>query len=277
MSGLLWVNGARQETVSAFDRGLAYGDGLFATMRCTKEGVLFIDTHMARLTQSAKRLGIQWQPSIELKQLIASLVQQEHKSFNGDFCLKLLLSRGVGGRGYQPPEKAATTEVISFHPIPSHYRQWQSTGIALQTSNMRLALQTRLAGMKHLNRLEQVLIKAQILGEGFDDWLVLDTQNTIIESSMANLFLIKNSQVVTPSLHLSGVAGVMREQLIYWFIESGFDIDIRPVTYSELGEFEHVLLSNSLFGVVGINRIDQWFFSPSELIQKIIRTLSLSL
>ncbi|QYK03309.1 aminodeoxychorismate lyase [Shewanella psychrotolerans] len=274
---MLWVNGARQETVSAFDRGLAYGDGLFATMRCTKEGVLFIDTHMARLTQSAKRLGIQWQPSIELKQLIASLVQQEHKSFNGDFCLKLLLSRGVGGRGYQPPEKAATTEVISFHPIPSHYRQWQSTGIALQTSNMRLALQTRLAGMKHLNRLEQVLIKAQILGEGFDDWLVLDTQNTIIESSMANLFLIKNSQVVTPSLHLSGVAGVMREQLIYWFIESGFDIDIRPVTYSELGEFEHVLLSNSLFGVVGINRIDQWFFSPSELIQKIIRTLSLSL
>ena len=277
MSGLLWVNGARQETISAFDRGLAYGDGLFATMRCTKEGVLFVDTHMARLTQSAKRLGIQWQPSIELKQLIASIVQQEHKSFNGDFCLKLLLSRGVGGRGYQPPEKAAITEVISLHPIPSHYRQWQSTGIALQTSTMRLALQTRLAGMKHLNRLEQVLIKAQRLGEGFDDWLVLDTQGTIIESSMANLFLIKNRQVVTPSLHLSGVAGVMREQLIYWFIDAGFNVDIRPVAQIELCEFEHALLSNSLFGVVGVNRIDQLVFSPSELTQKIIRTLSLSL
>lgn len=277
MSGLLWINGTRQKTVSAFDRGLAYGDGLFATMRCTKDGVLFLDAHLARLTQSANRLGIEWQSSIELEYLITSLVQQEHKAFNGDFCLKLLLSRGVGGRGYQPPEKAATTEIISLHSIPTHYRRWQSAGIALQTSHMRLALQTRLAGMKHLNRLEQVLIKAQTLDEGFDDWLVLDTQDTIIESSMANLFLIKNSQVVTPSLHLSGVAGVMREQLIYWFIEAGFNVDIRPVAYTELDQFEQVLLSNSLFGVVGVNRIDQLAFSPSELTQKIIRTLSLSL
>jgi 4-amino-4-deoxychorismate lyase len=277
MSQLLWVNGIRQDTVSAFDRGLAYGDGLFATMRCNEKGVLFLDGHLARLTQSAQRLGILWQPSEEFKRLLISIAEREYKVFAADFCIKILLSRGVGGRGYQPPEQCSTTEIISLHSIPAHYADWQACGVALQTSSMCLASQTRLAGIKHLNRLEQVLIKAQSLDEGFDDWLVLDTQGHIIEASMANLFLIKGKSVVTPSLHLSGVAGVMREQLIYWFIDAGFNVDIRAVAYDELDRFEHGLLSNSLFGVVGVNRIDQTFFAPTELTQNIIRALSLSL
>lgn len=277
MSALLWVNGVRQDTVSAVDRGLAYGDGLFATMRCSKGRVLFLDAHLGRAVQTSQRLGMPWQASAQLIGLLSSIAIEQQQELGTDFCIKLLLSRGVGGRGYQLPEHVSVTEVVSVHPMPGHYRHWQTNGIALQLSPMRLGGQTRLAGMKHLNRLEQVLIKAQVLDKGFDDWLVLDTQEQVIESSMANLFLIKDKQVVTPSMHLAGVAGVMREQLIYWFIEAGFNVAIRPVIPSELSQFDHVLLSNSLFGVVGVNRIEQCRFAPSALPLQINQALTLSL
>ncbi|MCE9678342.1 aminodeoxychorismate lyase [Shewanella sp. AS1] len=280
MSANIWVNGIFQDKVSAFDRGLAYGDGLFATMRSSKNGVLFFDAHLRRLQQSCRRLGVVWQPSEELRQLIEKVGTEGAVASQRDVCVKFLLSRGVGGRGYQAPESAQLTEVVSVHAIPAHYADWQSSGINLQTSEMTLAFQPRLAGIKHLNRLEQVLIRAQALDDDSDDWLVLDTQGNVIESSMANLFLIKGKQVVTPSLQGSGVAGVMREQLIYWFIDAGFHVDCRPVLYDELkdhAQFDHALLSNSLFGVVGIKRIDKRMLSASELPQGILNDLALVL
>ncbi len=283
MPSKVWVNGVAEAEVSAFDRGLAYGDGLFATMRYAKSGryvkqsVLFLDAHLTRLTQGVLRLGITWQPSAELLSLIEQVGEQYVTEHGRDACIKLLLSRGVGGRGYQPASAIQVTEVLSVHDIPPHYSQWQADGIALQTSSVKLGRQPLLAGMKHLNRLEQVLIRANSLESGFDDWLVLDSEDKLIESSMANIFLIKGKSVVTPCLTHSGVAGVMREQLLYWFIEAGFDLDCRELSYSELAQFDHVIISNSLFGAVGVNRIDGIDFEASELAQKIQMDLNLSL
>ncbi len=288
MSGHVWVNGIAEADISAFDRGLAYGDGLFATMRFTKneryskQGILFLDAHLARLTQSAARLGFSWQPSQELLSLIeqvgqAYIAEQSNQKTRCDACIKLLLTRGVGGRGYQPANDVQVTEVLSVHDIPAHYSQWQVNGISLQTSLVKLSRQPRLAGMKHLNRLEQVLIRSGELEQGFDDWLVLDAEDNVIESSMANIFFIQGHSVVTPCLSHSGVAGVMREQLIYWFTQSGFNLDCRELHHDELAQFDHAIIANSLFGVVGINRIDEYYFDASELPQRILTELNLSL
>ncbi|MCG9696997.1 aminodeoxychorismate lyase [Shewanella sp. Isolate11] len=277
MSIDVWVNGIAQDSVSAFDRGLAYGDGLFATMRCSKQGVLFLDVHLARLAQSAQRLGIEWQPSSELLGLIQQVAERYVADGGHDGCIKLLLSRGVGGRGYLPPNDALITEVLSVHDIPAHYRDWQAQGITLQSNPVQLSRQPRLAGMKHLNRLEQVLLRSEPLNQDFDDWLVLDCQGNLVESSMANIFFIKGKTVVTPAQSHSGVAGVMREQLFYYLIESGFNLECRDIAYAELTQFEQALISNSLFGVVAIKRIDQIQYAMSDISRKIQTDLSLSL
>lgn len=268
----VWVNGKQDCQIDPLERGLAYGDGLFATMRFSGGEVLFLRAHLQRLTQGAKRLGFDWCASDPL------IAQIKHLAMtHGDGCIKLLLGRGVGGRGYAAPTSGLITEVVSIHAIPSHYSQWQIAGISLMSSDVKLAHQPLLAGIKHLNRLEQVLIKSKQLASGFDDWLVMDQKHNVIESSMANLFLVDGNRVVTPSIALAGVAGVMREQVIYALIERGFDLHITDVSYQQLPQFEHGFITNSLFGLVDINRVDDLTFERSPFTDSIRDSLHLTL
>ncbi|QBF84562.1 aminodeoxychorismate lyase [Shewanella maritima] len=251
----VWVNQDEAGTISPFDRGLAYGDGLFATIQTNNGVILLLDAHLARLHQGAVRLGINWSPTesfiAHLKQLAAS---------NPNHCIKVILSRGNGGRGYMPPEHAKLTEITSVHPLPSHYPIWQREGIKLALSEVELGRQPLLAGIKHLNRLEQVLIKAQPLANDVQDWLVVDTQGKVIESSMANLFAIKSSKVYTPSMAYSGVAGVTRERVIDALLQFGLSVECTEFDVTFLQSCDHVMLSNSLFGVVDVTTIGNQVF-----------------
>ncbi|NRD74440.1 aminodeoxychorismate lyase [Shewanella sp. VB17] len=268
----VWVNGIVAEQMDPLDRGLAYGDGLFATMRFSDGQVQFLAAHFARLVQGARRLGFQWEATDDLIELLNQIaLNQTHG------CIKLLLTRGVGGRGYAAPTCSQVNEVVSLYDVPSHYIHWQKEGIALTLSEFRLSRQPRLAGIKHLNRLEQVLIKSMQLPNGFDDWLVLDTDKRVIESSMANLFFITGNVALTPAITHSGVAGMMREQVIYALIELGYDVDVTEVNYGDLTLFEHVFMTNSLLGLVDINRIDNMTYSISPFSDTLRQTLHLTL
>ncbi|MDD8057967.1 aminodeoxychorismate lyase [Shewanella sp. ER-Te-42B-Light] len=257
---MVWVNQVANSTVSPFDRGLAYGDGVFATMRTASANqtaaVLFIDNHLSRLQQSCLRLGMHWQASDALVSQLLSLATQYPQH-----CIKLLLTRGEGGRGYQAPAQPQINEIVSVTAIPEHYYQWQQQGIALALSPITLARQPLLAGMKHLNRLEQVLIKSQSLVAKTQDWLVCDTDGWVIESSMANIFAIINGKVVTPAITHAGVSGVMREQFIDALLQDGFEVMVKPMRYGDITAAEHIVITNSLFGVVDVHTIDQCQFS----------------
>ncbi|WP_394494754.1 aminodeoxychorismate lyase [Shewanella sp. ENK2] len=247
---LVFVNGQSENTIQALDRGLAYGDGVFATMRVSNSQVMFIEAHLSRLNQACLRLG--FQPPV-LSDLQSRL--QKHAQSLGEGCIKLLISRGVGGRGYTAPSNPTITEVISLHEIPKHYQGWQQQGISLSVSLVQLAKQPLLAGMKHLNRLEQVLIKQYELTAKADDWLILDTDNHVVETSMANIFLVKGNQVITPKLSDSGVAGVMREQVINTLLDNHFAVMATKVTMDDIKNADHVFITNSLLGMVNINSI----------------------
>ncbi|MCH1931227.1 aminodeoxychorismate lyase [Shewanella sp. A25] len=267
-----WVNGTSQGCIDPFDRGLAYGDGLFATMRTGEAGILFFDCHQARLTAGAARLGFEWRLSHELKHQLNAIAEQYPHH-----CIKLLLTRGVGGRGYVPPLEVKVSEVVSVHPIPSHYTDWQREGISLKTSSVRLGHQPLLAGIKHLNRLEQVLIKSQPLATGFEDWLVLDCHDKVIESSMANIFFVKGNQLSTPSLEYCGVAGVMREQVMQNLLENGMNIECLPIQSKQLADFDSVFITNSVLGVVDVKQIDTFSFTRSPITTLLREQLSLTL
>ncbi|MGB0893562.1 MAG: aminodeoxychorismate lyase [Parashewanella sp.] len=273
-----WINSQQGELISIQDRGLAYGDGFFATMRVNPLGeILFLESHLARLSQAAFRLKMKhasgwWQPSNQLVTHLKSLAQS-----NPNRGLKLIITRGVSGRGYQPASDFTACEIISVFSIPAHYQHWQCSGIKLANSTVALASQPLLAGIKHLNRLEQVLIKSFPLPQGFDDWLVYDYQQRLIESSMANIFLFIDGKWLTPKISHAGVAGVMRENTIYGLAELGFDVAVTDVYQDQIMNASHAVISNSLFGLVDVLQLEQQKITPWPLTKKLTNILGVSL
>ncbi|QSX35741.1 aminodeoxychorismate lyase [Shewanella sedimentimangrovi] len=269
----VWVNGVQTDQISALDRGLAYGDGLFATMRVSGSGtILMLEHHLLRLSQGAARIGIKWSPSDKLQAQLQHLA-----ALHPGQCLKLVLTRGCGGRGYQPPAEAKASEIISFSPVPAHYPRWQQQGVALASSEVRLGRQPLLAGIKHLNRLEQVLIRSQALPEWAQDWLVRDSDGLIIETSMANLFFVTEEEVLTPAITRAGVAGVTREQVIKALLALGYRVRCCDLDDSVLAQSRHVFLCNSLLGPVNVLRIDQCSYPPFEHTDSMRHMMDMSL
>ncbi|KFZ38618.1 hypothetical protein HR45_04120 [Shewanella mangrovi] len=270
----VWINGKKDAKLDPSDRAFAYGDGVFVTMAVDSSGnVRFLECYLQRLHESSTRLGFAWQASEDLLQLITTIAKSHPLH-----CLKLQLSRGCGGRGYSAPTAPIVTEVLSVSGIPPLYAEWRDKGVSLTLSSVELAAQPLLAGIKHCNRLEQVLIKSQPLPEGYDDWLVLDQQQQVVEASMANLMLLMPRQqklvAVFPSHSHSGVSGVMRQQLVLQLLAIGIDVEMRPVALHELAQAKHLLLCNSLIGIVDVNRAAEWTFErwqhTSQLQQKLV-------
>ncbi|QDF67299.1 aminodeoxychorismate lyase [Shewanella sp. SNU WT4] len=245
------------------DRALAYGDGLFATMRVLHGRILWLAQHLARLSDGAERLGFTLTFSDDIRAQLIHLAQQPSG------CIKLHVSRGIGGRGYQASAHPNPIIRMSFHPLPEHYDAWQANGIRLSTSRVRLGRQPLLAGIKHLNRLEQVLIKQEQLPAGVDDYLVFDDQEHLIETSIGNIFLMINGKVCCPSHGHAGVAGVARSQVMLALLNMGFALETRPIRRAELQLAEHVFTTNSLFGIVDIIQIDQLNFCRFEATQRL--------
>ncbi|MDU0355309.1 aminodeoxychorismate lyase [Paraglaciecola aquimarina] len=224
------VNGQFQTEISITDRALQYGDGCFTTIACRNGCLEFYDDHIQRLKTSCHKLAIQFSAWEELTRSIHASLQNLNDQTR-DLVIKVLISRGQGGRGYSPKGCSTPNYIITHHPYPQHYNQLQQNGIKLTVSPIQLAKQPLLAGIKHLNRMEQVLIKNDLLNSDFDDALVCDTDGAIIESSIANCFWKQDGQWFTPDLTHSGVEGVMRKQVIYLFEKHGINLDFVKKMY----------------------------------------------
>jgi 4-amino-4-deoxychorismate lyase len=209
---LIIVNGQIQNHISASDRALHYGDGCFTTLGFTQGKVHAWPLHLARLQNNCQRLGIdfaKWQAlENDLKQMLIQVSAEQSKGV-----LKIIITRGQGGRGYSPSGAQNPTYIISTHEFPTHYTQWQNHGIDLTISTVKLGKQPLLAGIKHLNRLEQVLVKQELEKTKFNDAIVCSSDNEIIESSAGNIFWLQDGQWFTPYLDECGVEGVMRNQI----------------------------------------------------------------
>lgn len=229
-------------SVSPLDRSFNYGDGFFTTMLVKSGQIQLWPLHLARLQQAAKRLhfsSINW---TQLAQDVSAAITQ------ADQVIKVLISRGEGGRGYSSANVDKPNVYISCAEAPN-YSVWQQQGIHLGIAELKLAIQPALAGIKHTSRLEQVLIKQQLLHSEFDDLLVFDQQNFACEASAANVFFHRQDQWYTPCLNRAGVAGVMRQQLME-------HIRVRQVdwTLDELSNIDAIFICNALMGIVPVRQ-----------------------
>jgi 4-amino-4-deoxychorismate lyase len=180
----------------------------------------------------------------------------------------VIITRGEGGRGYSPEGAIDPSYIITHHTIPLHYASWQSEGIKITVSPIMLACQPLLAGIKHLNRLEQVLVKQSLVKTSYDDVVVCDYQQKIIETSVGNLFWYKDNVWYTPNLSGSGVEGVMRNQVMALMQENGLECQVVVQDVSVLYSAQELFICNSLMSLVPVmslfnptNQQNQFYFT----------------
>jgi len=247
---MLLVNGSSVTTVSAQDRGLTLGDGMFTTLHLKNHQPQLWEFHIQRLREGCMRLKLQL-PDLD------SLYEQCCQLAAGDdeACGKIIITRGSGGRGYSPQGCQSPTIIVSSHPYPVHYHTWQQQGIDLDVAEQRLGWQPMLAGLKTLNRLEQVLLKDELDSRRIAEAVVLDWQGNVVEAVTANLFWRKNNHFFTPDLQQSGVCGVMRAFVIQQL--AGWQYVVESVS-SELDillDADEVWMTNALMGIVPVTGI----------------------
>ncbi len=263
---MILVNGEAVNSVSAFDRGLAYGDGVFETIAVVEGELEYWEPHYRRLSSGCQRLGFQ-PPTILRLQEDAERILNESDALG---VLKIVITRGEGGRGYKSADHSNVTRVISSHSAPNYPAEYASQGIALHLCNTPLGCNPILAGMKHLNRLEQVMARQEWSAPAVAEGLMLSFLGNVIEGVMSNLFWVKNGRVYTPDLSQCGVAGIMRGRILDLCPET---VQILSAPLPTLFAADEVFMSNSLMGIWPVVSLadQRWSVGPitRQLQQKI--------
>lgn len=245
------VNGKAVACVASTDRGLLYGDGLFETIAVVNGVMRHWPRHLCRLQAGCERLGIQ--------AVDATILEDECRAVAGEAdraVLKVIVSRGSGGRGYRVPDDPVTTRIVQLHEWPEFPAACAEHGVSVRVCSTRLGQQPALAGIKHLNRLEQVLARQEWSDPDIMEGLLLDSAGHLIEGTMSNIFLVRDGRLLTPDLRQCGVAGIMRTQVLELAGELSMDTSVLPVEISHLREADEVFICNSLIGIWPVIAVD---------------------
>ncbi len=260
----MWVNGLAQESIDARDRAVQFGDGCFTTARVLHGSMLRPQAHLQRLQQACERLriaGVDWQLLAQEITAIASTID--------DGVLKVIITRGSGGRGYSASGCQQPARIISLSAWPAHYLRLRQTGVRLALSTVRLGKNPLLAGIKHLNRLEQVMIRTELEQTAADEALVLDSDGMLVECCAANLFWRVGKQVFTPDLSASGVNGLQRQQVMQQVIALGYTLSEVRQGYEVLADAEEVLITNALMPILPVSQIEAWHYTSRDLFSQL--------
>lgn len=252
---MFWVNGQPASMVSLSDRSFQYGDGCFTTILTKKGEIQQWPLHIERMQSCLDLLAIQMPDWEQVKAWLDKAALLETVAG-----LKLHISRGEGGRGYSSVGAGSSTVTISSFSYPSHYLDWQKKGVDLGVCQLKLGIMPLLAGHKHNNRLEQVLLKREMDQSEFQDGVVMNIYDHVVETTMANLFWSKNGALHTPSLHLSGVAGIIRKVILNIAQDSGLEVSIGDYSLSHLLDADEIFITNSILGVAPVTKIDKSLF-----------------
>lgn len=262
---MMLINGNPADQINAQDRGLHYGDGLFETI-AVKNGVpLLWDRHMLRLDSGCSTLGIP-RPDYPLLRTEAQHVCDGAEQA----VLKIIITRGAGARGYRPspltPHASPATRIVARYPWPAWPRHFWQDGVRVRICQTPLGINPSLAGIKHLNRLEQVLARSEWDDPDIPEGLMLDQTGSVIEATQSNLFIVNGGRLVTPDLSSSGVAGIMRACIIEIAARLSIPCAVTRLTLADVQTAEEVFLCNSLIGVWPIREIAGTALKPGQII-----------
>ncbi|MDH5327367.1 MAG: aminodeoxychorismate lyase [Gammaproteobacteria bacterium] len=262
------INGRPEDQISASDRGLFYGDGLFETVRVQQGHLCLWSLHLQRLRSGCERLGIAVPDSTLLEHEAVSLLCGEDLEV-----IKIIVTRGVGQRGFAVTGTESPTRIVMHQKFPRYKSDFWRSGIRMRFCRTRLAIQPALAGLKHLNCLQQVLARREWDDPEIQEGIMLNNDNEVVEGCMSNIFLVKNNRIMTPDLSLCGVAGVMRHHILKLAQDLGIELDITSVTPQDLRDAEEIFVSNSLIGVWPVRQLEQHLYTVGPITQEIMERL----
>lgn len=270
----VFVNGEPNDQISAHDRGFLYGQSLFETLAVSNGQPHLVDLHLQRLAKGCAVLGIELPSQLESEiNAVCSSVKGVDKAV-----LRISLSMGVGGRGYQNPTRPTTTRVLSTHDYPDHPQSHWQEGIVCGVAQIRLSQQPALAGLKHGNRLEQTIARGQWPSDsnGESRWqeaLMLDQAGQVIEGTQSNVFILNDDVLSTPELHQSGVAGVMRETVLSTAESLGVSAQLVSLSLDDIERADAVFFSNSVIGVWPVKRLNNTHYNDFGFTHKLMNLL----
>ncbi len=256
------VNGQPSDKLPVEDRGLQYGDGVFRTLLLHNSQVLDLDLQLTRLEQDAAQLALD-APAASIWMRDISRLTAGHS----EAVIKLILTRGSGPRGYRADAAAFGTRIVMRHPLATYPVEYWEEGIEAGVCRTRMGHNPALAGIKHLNRLEQVIARSEpdIKTEG----LMLDQNGNVISGTMSNLFVVSESELLTPQLQNCGVKGVMRQKIMQ--IAGSEAIPVREVALSLQAclEADECFLSNSLIGIWPLRQLNTRSWQPGPVTRQL--------
>lgn len=256
------INGIEQNTLAVNDRATQFGDGCFTTARVIDGLVQRQTAHIARLQLACQRLMIPFTSWQSLNDEMSLLAQRQQTGV-----LKVIISRGAGGRGYSGSACETPTRILSTSDAPAHYARWKAEGITLALSPVPLGRNPWLAGLKHLNRLEQVLIRSHLEQTNADEALVLDSEGWVTECCAANLFWRCGQDVFTPRLDQAGVNGIMRQFIMAQLAQSAYRVVEVNAPLTALADADEVIICNALMPVIPVQRYAEQQWPARELYQ----------
>jgi len=261
---MYWLNGESKHCIDVSDRGFQYGDGLFETIEILHGKPLFLDLHLARLLAGCKRLLIPMPDYALLQREAENLAMQREQAV-----MKLIVTRGTGGRGYRQPEEIRPTRLFSLHPYPDYPENFYREGVSVRFCRHRLGLNPSLAGIKHLNRLEQVLGRAEWLNADIQEGLMLDMHGNVIEGTMSNVFYVKDRILYTSLIEQSGVAGIVRAIIIDLAAQLSIETIKKNILPEELLQADEMFVTNSIIGIWPVKKLDRQDFVVGPITQEL--------
>lgn len=261
---MIRIDGRPADAVSALDRGLQYGDGVFRTLRVVAGRPRCWRRHYAKLAADCTALAIE--PPAE------PVLAAEVKAVAADFpdaVVKIIVTRGAAARGYGYGPDLRPTRVVSAAPAPNYPPEFTDLGIAAHLCELRLAVQPRLAGIKHLNRLENVLARAEWRDPTVPEGLLRDPAGNVIEGTMTNLFIIEGSALLTPALDRCGVAGVQRDRVVEAAARLGLKASVADIPLERALAADEMFLVNSVVGAWQVQRIEARRWAPGKVTPRV--------
>lgn len=260
---MYWINGILTESITLNNRALHFGDGFFTTAKIKNGKVILLDWHINRLIMSAHRLMFN---NLDFDLLYKEILQAA--AHNTDGVIKIIITRNNQNTncGYRCNKNTESVRIICTYTLSKRYLQWNKHGIRLMVSTIRLSRNSYFSGIKHLNRLEQVMIATELYKNKIsDEALVLDTEDNIVECCSANIFWRKNHQVFTPVVYYSGINGIIRQLVLKLLPTLGYSSKEVIVGLDCLKTVDEIFITNSLLPLASVNFINNNTYSDKTL------------
>ncbi len=256
------INGIATDYLNINDRAIHYGDGLFETIVCDHGKLLYWQQHYQRLRSSAARLRMNCPDERLLLDDIKKLLAGIENSAASISTVKIIISRGISERGYQFPKARSENRIIMLSALDAEYSSLLTGKLLsgdLYVCEQQVSINETLSGLKHLNRLDNVLARSEwqtgVSENKIIDGLMLNANHHVIEATMSNLFAVKDGQLFTPDLKYSGVSGIMRDVIIDIANRNAIDIAIVDMTLEEIYSMDELFISNSLIAMKAVNNM----------------------